>query len=160
MPFNPLSELIALFAIGGSFGAWIGVIWPEIDNIAGFEVVLFYVQHQMASFICPMLMYFNNRYDLMRYVSSWRIPLFNFAMFSVYMRLFLTPLSQLTWANLNHTLCSTGDDPFDKAFGLGKWYYFWAELYLLIPSFLIQYGNAYVALFLFGRLDNKKPQEK
>ena len=56
-------------------------------------------------------------------------------MFSAYMRLFLTPISLMTWANLNHTLCGTDSDPVWLLLGLGKWYYFISEFYLGAAAF-------------------------
>ena len=53
-----------------------------------------------------------------------------FIVFMLYWRLFLTPISLLTWANLTHSLCGTETDPVWLHFGLGKWYYVFAELYL------------------------------
>ena len=62
-------------------------------------------------------------------------------MFSAYMRFFLTPISLMTWANLNHTLCGTDSDPVWYLFGLGKWYYPIAEIYLGAFATLAILGN-------------------
>jgi len=59
--------------------------------------------------------------------------------FSVYNRFILTPISHLTWANINHTLCSVENDVFKTTFNLGEYYYFWAEFYLFLPSFIFYY---------------------
>ena len=67
------------------------------------------------------------------------LPWFGFILFVVYMRYVLTPLSMLTWANLNHSLCGVGNDPFYAFLDLGESYYFWADLYLLFTSMV---GNA------------------
>lgn len=57
--------------------------------------------------------------------------------FTLYNRYFLAVLSYFSWANLNHTLCSVDNDPWKKAFNMGNYYYFWADFYLFLPSFLI-----------------------
>mmetsp|Transcript_1633 Transcript_1633/g.2889 ORF Transcript_1633/g.2889 Transcript_1633/m.2889 type:complete len:158 (+) Transcript_1633:448-921(+) len=154
LPFNRFSETLALFSLGGSFGAWIGIIFSEADNMYGFEIVLYYVQHMLASFFCPMIMYFNHRFDPLRYLTDGAapiMPLFAYTLFSIYMRLVLTPLSAISWANLNHTLCGVGNDPMYSGFDLGKWYYFFAEYYLMIPSVALQYLNAYLGVIFFGK---------
>ena len=51
-------------------------------------------------------------------------------MFAFYMRLCLTPIALLTWANLNHALCGTDSDPVWHLLELGKWYYLACEVYL------------------------------
>jgi hypothetical protein len=53
------------------------------------------------------------------------------------MRYLLTPLSAFTWANLNHTLCGC-NDPWRDAFDMTKYYYFWADFYLLLASMTTQ----------------------
>ena len=45
-------------------------------------------------------------------------------------------MSQLTWANLNHTLCGVGNDPFYENLELGHTYYFWADFYLLFSCYV------------------------
>ena len=141
---------MACMALGGSFGAWIGIIWPETDNLTSIEVVYFYIQHILASFLCPLIMYFNHRYDPLRYLKSGIMPLFSFVLFSAYNRYLLTPISAMTWANLNHTLCGVNNDPFYANFEMGKWYHFFAEFYLMIPSLGIQILNVALGFILFG----------
>jgi len=65
--------------------------------------------------------------------------------FSFYMRFFLTPLSHLSWANLNHTLCSVENDPWKNFFNMGVYYYLWAEFYLFLPSFMAHYFTVLVS---------------
>ena len=40
----------------------------------------------------------------------------------------------MTWANLNHTLCGIDNDPWRVAFGMHKYFYFWANVYLGLTS--------------------------
>lgn len=68
-------------------------------------------------------------------------------MFSFYMRLVLTPVALISWANLNHTLCGTDSDPIWYLLDLGKWYYLAAEVYLGAAAFafiLVNFSIAYV----------------
>jgi TMEM164 family len=57
-------------------------------------------------------------------------------LFTLYERWVLLPVSLLTWANLNHSLCGVHNDPFYEMFQLGKWYWFWADFYLTLACFV------------------------
>ena len=99
----------------------------------------------LASFLGPVIFSLASRFDMLAYrkISYYAL---GFVMFSLYMRLFLTPISLLTWANLNHSLCGSDTDPFWLHFGLGKWYYILAEFYLgaaAIALGLINYAICY-----------------
>ena len=59
--------------------------------------------------------------------------------FTLYMRYVLTPMSAMTWANLNHSLCSVDNDPWKAYFRMHKFYYFFAEFYLGLTSVVTQY---------------------
>ena len=65
-------------------------------------------------------------------ISSYSV---GFIAFSIYLRWILTPISLLTWANLNHSLCGTDTDPIWYLFDLGKWYYLLADFYLGAAAF-------------------------
>jgi hypothetical protein len=66
--------------------------------------------------------------------------------FSLYLRYILTPISAMTWANLNHTLCAVDNDPWRAYFGMHKFFYFWSEFYLGLTSVVTQY---FVSLLAF-----------
>jgi hypothetical protein len=68
--------------------------------------------------------------------------------FTLYMRYVLTPMSAISWANLNHSLCSVDNDPWRAYFGMLKYYYFWAEFYLGLTSVVTQYFTCIVAFIL------------
>jgi hypothetical protein len=68
--------------------------------------------------------------------------------FTLYMRYFLTPISALTWANLNHTLCAVDNDPWRAYFGMHKYFYFWSELYLALTS-VVTYNFVALLAFMF-----------
>jgi len=61
------------------------------------------------------------------------------------MRYFLTPLSAISWANLNHTLCGIDNDPWRVLFGMHKYFYFWAEGYLGLTSLTVSLINSSLA---------------
>ena len=103
--------------------------------MSGTELLVYYMEHSFASFLGPVVLSLSGRFDPLSYV-RWPLPMCGFHFFVAYMRFVLTPLSQLTWANLNHTLCGVGNDPFYENFNLGYTYYFWADFYLLFSSYV------------------------
>jgi len=135
--FDVKVEMLALFVFSSAFGGWIGLIWSENEEMPVIELVIYYTEHLFTSFMGPVVLCLGGRFDPLNYV-GWPLPICGFHIFCAYMRYVLTPLSQLTWANLNHTLCGVGNDPFYSGFDLGYSYYFWADFYLL--------GGCYVTL--------------
>ena len=111
------------------------------------ELVMYYVQHVFAALIAPMVMFWSGRYSA-RDMMIQPLPTLGFVFFSLYMRYFLTPLSAMTWANLNHTLCGIDNDPWRVTFGMHKYYYFWADGYLFLASTTTSYFNGYLAHLL------------
>ena len=65
------------------------------------------------------------------------------------MRYFLTPVSAMTWANLNHTLCSVDNDPWKAYYGMGKWFYLWSDFYLGLTSVVSQYFIGIFGILFF-----------
>jgi hypothetical protein len=47
----------------------------------------------------------------------------------------MLPISLMTWANLNFTLCKAATDPFVPL--IGDWYYLFSEFYLNVMSVMI-----------------------
>lgn len=125
-----LGEIFALGVYSFAFGGWIGIIFSENDGLTFIELVIYYTEHAFASFLGPVLLSLAGRYGMSSYM-KFPLPWFGFILFTLYMRYVLTPLSLLTWANLNHSLCGIDNDPFFKHFDLGESYYLLADLYLL-----------------------------
>ena len=153
--YGVIGEISAMCVYSFAFGGYIGIIFNENEELSQAEVVLYYIEHAFTSALGPLILSLNGRYDFIsRALPPY--PLFGFAFFSVYMRYVLMPLSAMTWANLNHTLCGLDNDPFYKAFDLGKWYYGWSELYLLGSCFVGYFLNYVIisaTFFSLGRKD-------
>ena len=128
--FSTRVELLALFVFSSAFGGWIGLIWSENDEMSVNELLIYYTEHLFTSFMGTVVLSLSGRFDPLHYF-TFPLQISGFHLFVAYMRYVLTPLSQLTWANLNHTLCGVDNDPFYKGFDLGYSYYFWADFYLL-----------------------------
>ena len=64
------------------------------------------------------------------------------------MRYILTPMSAMTWANLNHTLCGIDNDPWRATFGMREYFYYWADYYLLFTSVSVSKINSFIASFI------------
>jgi hypothetical protein len=157
--YGVVGEISAMCVYSFAFGGYIGIIFNENEELSQVENVLYYVEHAFASALGPMILSLSGRYDFTsRALPPY--PLFGFGFFSVYMRYILMPLSALTWANLNHTLCGLDNDPFYKAFDLGKWFYFWSELYLCFSCFVGYFLNYVIistTFFVLRLLDVKIP---
>ena len=111
------------------------------------ELLVYYVEHAFTSFMGPVVLSLSGRFDPLTY-TAFPLPVCGFHLFVAYMRYFLTPLAQLTWANLNHTLCGVDNDPFYSGFDLGYSYYFWADFYLLWGCY-VTIGVNYVICLIF-----------
>lgn len=127
--FGKFSELVAVALFSLSFGAWIGTIFPENEGLPFGEVIMYNMEHMLASWLGIFILAFKGRFNIVEYAEMATVKV-GFPIFSVYMRWILTPVALLTWANLNHSLCGTDTDPAFYYLNLGKWYYLWAELYL------------------------------
>ena len=64
LPLSMFSDMIFPFAIGGCFGAWVGIVWAENGELGFFEVVSYYVQHVFAAFLAPLLLYMGGRFSI------------------------------------------------------------------------------------------------
>jgi hypothetical protein len=101
----------------------------------GLDWIVYYVEHLLTSFLGVLVLCLSGRFDPLQY-ASFPLPVSGYHLFCIYMRFFLMPLSWLTWANLNHTLCGIDNDPFYRSFKMGKWYYFWADWYLMFSCYV------------------------
>lgn len=124
-----------------------GIVFAENEELHFFELVLYYVQHVFAAVLAPLVIFLAGRY---RAADSlvYPIPLLGFVFFTLYMRFLLTPMSSLTWANLNHTLCGIDNDPWRVVFGMHKYFFFWAEGYLALASTTTSLVNASIGKLL------------
>lgn len=123
-----------------AFGGWIGLLWSENEELPFIELFVYYLEHFFTSFGGPLILSLSGRYDPLTY-TKFPLPVFGFHLFVMYMRWVLTPLSLLTWANLNHTLCGVDNDPIYVIFELGETYYMWADVYLGAACYLALGAN-------------------
>lgn len=139
------AELVFLFCFSNISGPTIGMIFAENDELeTQLEIVSYWLQHVMAAFGAPLVCLLSGRFSHSVYTNPIYL-LVGYQMFSSYMRFFLTPISALTWANLNHTLCGIDNDPWRRHFQLGKYYFFWAEFYLLLGAYCISLPTYWLA---------------
>lgn len=118
------------------------------------ELYMYYIQHIFAAIMAPMVLFWSGRYTARDYM-AFPMPLFGFVLFAIYMRFFLTPLSAMTWANLNHSLCGIDNDPWRAQFGMHKYFFFWSDGYLLLGSFTISTMNGHIGKYLWKHEDVK-----
>lgn len=43
LPLSRFTEILFPFAIGGCFGAWVGIVWAENGELSYLEIVSYYV---------------------------------------------------------------------------------------------------------------------
>jgi hypothetical protein len=109
--YSQASELLAMAVFSSAYGGWIGIIFSENDELPYDEIVVYYIEHALASFGGAVILSLSGRYDPFKYAK----PAFingGYLYFTTYMRWVLCPMSLYTWANLNHTLCGVDNDPF------------------------------------------------
>jgi|688.fasta_scaffold373770_1 hypothetical protein len=134
--YNQLSELFAIAVYAFAFGGWLGLLISENDeHTPVVYIVVYYLQHLICSFVGPVILSLNGRYNMQSYM-KFPLPWFGFILFAFYMRWVLMPISRLTWANLNHTLCGVHNDPFYTYFELGETYYLFGDIYLMFLCML------------------------
>ncbi len=150
-----LGELCALAVYSFSFGGYIGIIFNENEGFTPFETFIYHSEHAFASWLGPLVLSYTGRYDYRSYV-KYPLPWFGFILFTLYQRYVLMPISQLTWANLNHALCGLDNDPFYKHFNLQEWYYLWADAYLLFSCMVGYFVNYIIQIMIFGVLKKEK----
>jgi hypothetical protein len=118
---------------------------------------MYYVQHVFAAVLAPLVLFCAGRYRASDSL-VYPLPILGFIFFTLYMRFFLTPMSSMTWANLNHTLCGIDNDPWRVTFGMHKYFYIWADGYLLLTSSVVSIINASIGKLICGGR-NELPKE-
>lgn len=146
-PFSRTNEWLALCVYSAAFGGYIGIIFNENEELSFVEQIIYQYEHALASYLGPLVLSLVGRYDPLSYI-SFPLPWAGYLLFSTYMRLFLTPLSEMTWANLNHTLCGLDNDPFYHYFDMGEWYYLWSDIYLLASCYFWVMFNYFLCYFV------------
>lgn len=113
--YSKTTEMLALAIFASAYGGWIGLIFSENEELPLSELVIYYVEHAFTSFLGPLVFCLSGRFDPIKYTRPGFIN-GGYMFFTIYMRWVLCPVSLYTWANLNHTLCGVGNDPFFKHF--------------------------------------------
>jgi hypothetical protein len=149
---NGLTErTIYTIVMNTLFSPWIAIAFPVTCGLDGyFEIPMFWIEHFMSAFINPLVLSLSHRYYTKNTISV-RNHLFSHIFFGLYQRVILFPLSQITQANLNFTLCPSFNDPFESS--VGKWYYIAADYYIFLG------GEIFHRIVKF-MLDNIKKLEK
>jgi hypothetical protein len=119
------------------FAPWMAIAFPCYKGLIGYlEIKWFWVEHLLAALINPLVLSLSDRYYLSSTISV-RNHIFSHVMYAFYQRLFLFPISQLSYANIDYALCASEgniydnvylDDPFEPF--IGKWYYILSEFYI------------------------------
>lgn len=114
------------------FGCTLGLLFPAFGFVYfPFKKEIFYIEH-LVPFVTSGYLYFTEYNDID--FLSFKKHFEGFFYFSFYQRTILWGISELTWVNLNFTLCGNSVDPFYKNFG--PFYLVLAEIYLSFGSFI------------------------
>lgn len=112
------------------FSPWIAIFFPVTVGLPGpYEVPMFWVEHFLCALINPLILSLTHRYYTPATISV-RNHLFAHTVFGVYQRFILLPLSHVTEANLNFTLCAAHTDPFVEF--IGNNYYYISDFYIFL----------------------------
>ena len=152
-PYHLAGELVAFSLFGFSFGGLLGIVFNENEGLPLSEIVVYNIQHALVGFLGPLILSLAGRYDIRKY-TQFPLPWVAAIFFSLYERFVLMPMSTLTWANLNHSLCGHHSDPLYDLLQLGRWYWLWAELYLLIASLVLGFGGNLLLISLVHNVLN------
>ena len=134
--YSIVGQILFIYGHANVFNPYLGMIFAENDELeSSIEITSYWLQHATAAIIAPAVLILWGRYRFKSYYNIWNL-LFGYQIFCLYMRFILTPISAITLANLNHTLCGIDNDPFRRYFQMGKYFYFWAEFYLWLNSLL------------------------
>ena len=110
------------------FSPWIAIAFPVTCGLESpFEIPMFWIEHYMAGLINPLVLSMCGRYYSKNTISV-KNHLLSHSLFGLYQRILLFPLSQITYANLNFTLCPANSDPFLSF--VEKWYYIASDFYI------------------------------
>jgi hypothetical protein len=110
------------------FSPWIAIAFPVTCGLTGyFEIPMFWVEHYLAALVNPLVLSLSGRYYTKSTICL-KNHIFAHCIFSLWQRIMLFPLSQLSHANLNFTLCPSIKDPFLPF--LDHWYYIVSDYYI------------------------------
>jgi hypothetical protein len=129
-PSNLRQRILYTALMNTLFSPWIAIFFPVTLGLnAPFEFEMFWVEHILVALVNPLVLSLCNRYYTANTISV-KNHIFAHICFGLWQRTVLFPLSQLTHANLNFTLCGAAVDPFEGF--IGKWYYVFSEVYIFI----------------------------
>jgi len=137
--------------ISNLFSPWCGIVFSvNVGLDLPYEAEMYWVEHFMGALINPLALVFGERYRSRQYF-DFGYRLIGFALFSLYHRVVLLPISVLTWANLDQALCHALTDPFYPLFE--KWYYLMADVYVSPGSFVFSYAYLIAAEVIYFVMD-------
>jgi hypothetical protein len=112
------------------FSPWIAIVFPVTCGLEGYlEVHMFWVEHFLSALLNPLILSLSHRYYSKNTI-SFKNHIFAHVIFGFYQRMVLFPISQISYANLNFTLCPSKKDPFEPF--IDKWYYLLSDAYIIL----------------------------
>jgi len=128
-------QIIYVMMMNNIFSPLVGIVFSQTTGMhLPLEICMFWIEHFLAGIINPLILSLSERYYSNKTL-SFQNHLLAHSYFGILMRLILFPMSWITDANINNTLCAAAHDPFAKI--LGKWYYTLSDLYIFACAEII-----------------------
>ena len=159
------------FAFMASFaGPFTAIVFPEMAGLDLFlEAEVFKLDHYLFVLIIPATILISYKYST---IDCIKLPyyLLGNSLFQAYGRWVLMFVSYFSWANMNHTLCSTASiyiyiyitnigDAIDSFFQMGKYYYPLSELYVPFCNYFIIATYVGIIRLIFHRKFEERASE-
>jgi len=97
-------KIINIITSNALFCGWTAIFFPSITGLTPMELFLFYLEHFQIALINPIIIFIFGRYNDDK-TFSFNNQIFSYCFFGIYQRLVLYPISEITWINLNFSLC-------------------------------------------------------
>ena len=97
---------VCLITATNAWTGWLGIINPLIRGLSCYEVPFFYIEHYQIGIINPLVLIYGQRYYDSETLSI-KSHIYSHCFFSLYQRLILFPISEISLVNLNFTLCAS-----------------------------------------------------
>lgn len=134
-----------------SFGCFLAIIFPDLSfSQQIFEKEFYFIEH-ILSLITVVYLYgkYFREINLVHFYSHF----YGFFFFSLYLRAFLWPVSELSMVNINYTMCGNDLDPVYKFYG--KYYLIFDEFILFFISYVFKFIIVFLSRILFGKMNKK-----
>ncbi|CAD8043136.1 unnamed protein product [Paramecium primaurelia] len=139
---HKFSAIVFICQLRWLYGVFAALKFPVITGLElPLEVEFFWIEHLLGAFAGPLVLTLSGRFFFFEWKTFFIHQMFGWESHVLYQRIYMLPISLMTWANLNFMLCRPDHDPFVPY--IGNWYYVFSEFYLNLVSIM-----AFVIVFI------------